>query len=563
MPPGTAVQIGKLSVTWDWPLPLRQRSIQRLEMLDASLHLVRDSEGHSNWQLNPPNAALRRPTHLVRSLSMPNARVDLDDARRHLQFSGTVSAREIPAAGAAPLLHIDGAGTLNGRRASFAINGDALATVRRGRPYKFTYDERSERARLTGRGALLQPFDPGVLDTTFEASGSSMNDLYALLGLHFPNSAPFKLTGELARRGERARLTQLQAHFGESDFSGSLALHSVDNRIRFEANLESKRLRLADLGRHEAEGAPLPASPGKLLPDTQLPLNVLRNRFGSVHYKAATVASHMLSVHDFESTATVADDVLTMPSLAARYEDARITGSVKIDASAAAPKTDLDLRIAGLQLNHFFRKRASEPPLDGSLQARLQISGRGTSVHQVASTANGTVAAVLPQGSMRASLAELTGGNLRGVGLTLAKDEEATPVRCAIASFRAQEGKLNTQHLIIDTEPVLITGDGTIDLASEQFDLRLHGKPKKLRLARLRSPVYVRGPFAHPSFSLDQGRVAAQTTGAAALGIALTPLAAVLALVDPGLAKDADCSALREEVRTDAKEASAKAVTTH
>ena len=159
---------------------------------------------------------------------------------------------------------------------------------------------------------------------------------------------------------------------------------------------------------------------------------------------------------------------------------------------------------------------------------------------------------------MRASLAELTGGNLRGVGLKLGKDEEETGVRCAVASFRAQQGKLIAQHMVIDTDPVLISGSGAIDLSSETLDLTLQGHPKKLRLARVRSPVYVRESLAHPSFSLDKGRVAAQTTGAAALGIALTPIAAVLALVDPGLAKDADCSALREEVRADTKEASAK-----
>jgi AsmA family protein len=264
-------------------------------------------------------------------------------------------------------------------------------------------------------------------------------------------------------------------------------------------------------------------------------------------------------VHDFESTATVADGVLKMPSLTARYADGKITGSVNVDASGDSPKTDLDLRVAGLQLNHFFRKAGSPPPLDGMLQARLQITGHGTSVHQVAATADGTLAAVLPRGSMRASLAELTGGNLRGLGLKLSKDEEETGVRCAVASFRAQQGKLITQHLIIDTEPVLISGRGTLDLGSETLDLTLHGNPKKLRLARVRSPVYVRESLAHPSFSLDKGRVAAQTTGAAALGIALTPVAAVLALVDPGLAKDADCSALREEVRTDTNEASAQA----
>src|SRR6185312_2741766 len=253
-----------------------------------------------------------------------------------------------------------------------------------------------------------------------------------------------------------------------------------------------------------------------------------------------------LSVHDFESTAAVENDVLKMPALRARYEDSKVTGSVQIDASTDSPKTDLDLRISALQLNHFFRKVGSQPPLEGALHARVQISGRGNSVHQVASTADGTLAAVLPRGSIRASLAELTGGNLRGVGLRLAKDEEETGVRCAVASFTAQHGKLQTQQLLIDTDPVSITGNGTIDLGPESLDLTLHGASKKVRFGRVHSPVYVRGSLTHPSFDLDKGRLAAQAGGAVALGIALTPLAAVFALVDPGLAKDADCSGLSE-----------------
>jgi uncharacterized protein involved in outer membrane biogenesis len=560
MPPGTTAQIGKLSVAWDWPVPLRESSIQRIEMIDATLHLARAADGRTNWQWGPPNAPKKGPGHLVRSLSMPNARVDLDDARRHLQFTGTVSAKEMPRSGAAPFLRLEGVGKLNGQPAAFALNGDALATARRDRPYRFTYDERSGPGRLTGRGALLAPFNPGVLDTTFEASGSSMDDIYSLVGMHFPNSAPFKLTGNLARRRERSTFTNVQAHFGESDFSGSVALQSVKGQVRFDADLKSKLLRLADLGRHDAQGEAVRKPSTTLLPDAKIPLTGLRNRLGSVHYRAATIASRALSVHDFESTATIERDILTLPTLAARYENAKVTGTVKVDASADSPKTDLDLRIAGLPLNHFFRKRTGgQPPFDGSMHARVQISGRGNSVHQLASTADGMITAVLPRGAMRASLAELTGGNLRGVGLRFSKNEETTPIRCAVASFRAEDGNFTAQHLVIDTEPVLIRGSGAIRMDAEALDLTLHGESKKVRFGSVRSPVYIGGSLAHPSFSLSKGRVAAQTAGAVALGLALTPLAAVLAVVDPGLAKDADCAGLREDVRADAREARTKA----
>jgi uncharacterized protein involved in outer membrane biogenesis len=151
---------------------------------------------------------------------------------------------------------------------------------------------------------------------------------------------------------------------------------------------------------------------------------------------------------------------------------------------------------------------------------------------------------VLPHGAMRASLAELTGVNLRGIGLALQNDSSATDVRCAVASFQGTDGLFKAQQLLIDTDNVLIEGSGGIDLRTESLDLAFRGSPKKMRLGRVRSPLLVRGPLRSPSFSLNKSHLLAQTGEAALLGVALTPMAAALALVDPGLARDANCAEL-------------------
>jgi hypothetical protein len=54
----------------------------------------------------------------------------------------------------------------------------------------------------------------------------------------------------------------------------------------------------------------------------------------------------------------------------------------------------------------------------------------------------------------------------------------------------------------------------------------------------------VQGRLQDPQFGVKGGQVAAQTGIAAALGALITPLAALLPFVDPGLAEDADCGAL-------------------
>jgi uncharacterized protein involved in outer membrane biogenesis len=103
--------------------------------------------------------------------------------------------------------------------------------------------------------------------------------------------------------------------------------------------------------------------------------------------------------------------------------------------------------------------------------------------------------------------------------------------------------------LVLDTEQVLIVGEGNINMDSEAIDLTLRGHPKRPGF-RLRSPVLVRGTLSHPSFAIQPRDTAAQTAAAVVLGVLLTPLAAVLAFVDPGLSKDADCAVLLRENKT-------------
>jgi uncharacterized protein involved in outer membrane biogenesis len=182
----------------------------------------------------------------------------------------------------------------------------------------------------------------------------------------------------------------------------------------------------------------------------------------------------------------------------------------------------------------------------------MQGRGHGDSVAKVLATTNGAATAVLPRGEVREAFAELTGINVaRGLGLLLTKDQEHVGIRCGVADFKVQDGKMNVQNMVFDTENVLITGKGDIDLDNEALNVQVKGQPKKLRLFRLRSPIEIKGPLRKPSVAIEGGKAIGQTGVAAALGAVVAPLAAVIAFVDPGLAKDADCGSLMAEARND------------
>jgi hypothetical protein len=615
-PAGNTAEIDKLTVEFEFPSFSHDLVISKLEMQGTTLHLQRDAAGHANWHWQAPGILPGKGLPIIHSLSAPAVHLQVADERRHLVFDGVLTASSMAAAADSPL-RISGKGHLNGHEVILTLDGDPLATASRDKPYYFTLDERSSGSHLTGHCSLAQPFDFRFLEGTVEANGEDLKDLYFLVGVSLPDTGAFRVSGKIARRDTITELRDLVATSGESDIHVSLKSKLDDSgRSHIDLDLNSQRLRLADLGARAAGRAPEPPPAEKtaLLPDTPLKLEGVRKSDYAVSFHAHHLDTGKLSFRTVVGKMTIEDGVVTVPRLnailvpltatspaptsssstpagamptkstaptptsaesptgssrdepegkidaaspppsagAAPSEstasaptsavppagpskdepEGKITARIKFDAKTDTPTANLNLRVANIRLAQFMRKDPSQPPLDGLLQGHLDLTGRGRSIHDIASKADGTVTVLLPQGAIRTSLAELTGLDFRGLGLMLTKNKEDTPIRCGVASFKAHDGTLTAQTLLIDTDPVLITGSGTIQLDSEALDLELQGHPKHLRVLRLSAPFSVQGTLAHPSISIEKGN-------------------RKLKLIDPGHAKDADCGTLLAQAKTD------------
>jgi uncharacterized protein involved in outer membrane biogenesis len=130
------------------------------------------------------------------------------------------------------------------------------------------------------------------------------------------------------------------------------------------------------------------------------------------------------------------------------------------------------------------------------------------------------------------------------LGLLLTNDQSQIDVHCAVADFSAKNGVMALRQFVFDTPVVMATGEGTVDLKNEQIDLAITGHPKKPQLIRLRAPITIKGPLDHPAIGVDARSAIVQGGIAAGVALVLSPLAAILPFVDPGLGKDADCGAL-------------------
>jgi uncharacterized protein involved in outer membrane biogenesis len=543
--------------------------IAKVDAEHPSAHLVRGADGRNNWTFDAPDAPpqpLRLPA--IRNLVINDGHLVLDDAKRKLHFTGQVTSNEQLAGYGRGTFSLTGQGTLNTAPFSAVISGGPLINVDPDRPYPFKSDIHAGDTHMVATGSIRRPFDLAVFEAKGRITGDDMADLYQLTGLALPSSPPYDITADLSRNGPEADITHIGGRIGSSDVTGHLHVSEAGGRRDMTGDLASRRLKLADLtaviggapramlrgtvtSPAQAAAAARLTAEHRILPDAKLNVSRMREMDADVRYRAESVDAGPLPIREVSLHARLDHGLLTLDPLSLILPQGALSGSVRLDARGATPVSAINLALAHAQLQEVLPRVQGQPAAEGALAAAARLTGAGSSVREAAGNASGVVTVAVPGGQMRQLFAELMGVDVaRSLFLYLSKDNSPTPIRCAVADFRAQGGVLTLQRLVIDTAAVQATGKGTINLRDETLNIVINGKPKHLRLLHLAAPITLKGRFDAPKIGLDIGKAAPQLAFSAVLGVLVAPLAAILPLVATGAPHDADCTALLAESRS-------------
>ena len=555
--------------------------LPQVALVEPVINLERDSKGRASWELgtkagtpNHNTKPAKIPT--VQQLLIENGKLHVVDQIRKLTFSGSLIAAEQAGKDDPDAFKVHCSGTLNAKPFRLEANGGPLLALDPHKPYSFSAHLTASDINLETHVTVLEPFDLGLLDVKFVVTGDDLADVFYLTGLALPNTPKYRLAATIHVDGTKYTVDDLKGKLGSSDISGRAQVDVAGDKPRLTAKLASTTLNIVDLAPTLGEPAPKPTSlaanaplaqgagksgkapavaasepsdappttnDGRLLPDADLQVNRVRGMDADVTYQAASVTAPKVPMKQLGFHLKLDNALLTIDPLAFVLDSGRFSGKVQIDARGDVPVSTIDMRIADVDLGQFKSATMKQAPLQGNMQGRFQFHGTGSSIHKFASTSDGAMSIVIPHGEINDVIAELTGINvLKGLGLLLKSGQNTTEIRCGIIDFKDHEGSLNTTTVYVDTTNVLITGRGKIGLGDEDIDLALQGDPKKMRFLRLRSPISLHGTLLHPAVGIKADKLAEQAGVAAALGVLLTPVAAAIAFIDPGLAKDKDCS---------------------
>ena len=529
-----------------------------LELRNAAVDLEWSRDGSSNtWTFGDPRRKgepLDLP--LIRRAALTGTTLRYRDPRMQLAADlgfETVKAQDTRFASD---VRFSGAGTMRGR--PFTLRGGLLS------PDEMVTGGRNQLALHAQAGATVLEVSgtlPGATeiegaDLRLVTHGPNLARLFDFLGVAIPETRAYRFTSALTKVDGEWRFTHLKGRFGDSDLAGRMTVSQPDDRLLLKAALATRSLDIVDVGPFIGYDPERLAKQGKagaiqtvdgaprVLPDAPLRVEALRNFDARLRYDIGRIRADNVPLSNIGLTLSLDRSLLTLSPLTFDMSGGHVSSDISINARTQPVRTSYDIRLSPTPMGKLLaRWGVEESGTTGTIKARVQMTGLGNTLHDSLSASNGRIAVILPAGSMWARNVQLSELDI-GTFITKMfqrKLKDPVEINCGLIAFTVRDGVAAADPIIIDTRKNVMLGRGGFSFRNESLDLAFRADGKKFSLFSGQSPIGINGTFARPGIDVISPELVARGGAAAALGIAATPLASVLAFVDVGDAKSAAC----------------------
>jgi uncharacterized protein involved in outer membrane biogenesis len=518
------------------PLLAGRVVLPEVHLQGAEVNLEVDAEGRKNWILDPKQKEQKEESRVhIERLTLDQGQLTYMDAVQEVEVEADLNTDETGLVFALT-------GTYQGQDfTGSGHTGHVLSVRDEANPFPVKAELTVGDTKAAVDGSITGLVGLKKIDTQVRLSGRSLSDLYDIIGVALPQTPNYTTQGRLVREGTSVVYEKFTGKIGSSDIAGTLRVDTGGKRPFMQGELQSKVIDLSDLG--VVVGTEQPRKDG-VLPDAPFDPARWDSVDADVRIKAGTIRRpKQLPLEALSARIQMKDRVLSLNPLEFGIAGGKLAGPVTLDGSKDTIRADLKMRIQKLQLAQLFPTLKENKTSVGDIGGLVELAGSGNSVARMLASANGKIGAFIDGGEISRFMMELVALDLWDAARVKLKGDQQVQIRCAIADFAVKNGVASTNAFVFDTSVVLVEGGGTINLKTEEMDIKLNPKPKDSSVASLNSPLYVRGTFSEPKPSPDMGKLAAKGVGAIVMGI-VNPLLAVLPLMKEGKPEDSNCGQL-------------------
>ncbi len=546
-------KVGKLQASIDLWQQLQGRTVlPEVTLIEPDLFLEQREDGEVNWTFGEKNAEDGVATDVAEEVVVPDDRTEFPvigeltigdgafafvDAARSLDLEGSIDT-VAGEGGGGDEVEISGEGKFEGEAFGVVLEAGPLTRLREPEiPYPVDLTVTLGDTEAAIKGTLTRPLELAGVDLNLTLSGPNLADVFPITGIPLPPTPPYRLTGDLVRAGGLWRFVDFDGRLGDSDLRGVIQIDLTEDPLRFDADLITDKLDFDDLagfiGAPTEEGEQ-DAEADNIIPDTEINLDRLQAANGKAKLRARTILAPDLPIDDLDAELNLEDGVLRLEPAGFGVADGTVNLWISLYGAQDPVQIDMLTRIRDVRLKEAFKGSGFARETGGKIDGRIELSGRGNSLHEMLDTAEGTSFLVMSDGDISALLLEAVSLDAaEALGLYIGEDTNV-PLNCLATDLEIADGVARTKLGVLDTADSVIELGGDIDLGEERLDLIVTPHPKDVSLLNLRSKVHVEGEFTDPSISLDAGSI-----------LKFVPL------VDLGLAEDAPCKSLLARARDD------------
>ncbi len=532
-----------------------KRRVNWLALEGAAINLEWDKTHRRNsWTFSGNAKPLDLP--LIKTAVIDGTMIRYRDPK--MQLSADIAVRTIRAQVRQVMNAVRFSGSGVARRTPFTLYGALLspnATIAGGNnQLALAINAARTRAEITG--TLPGATELEGADLHVDVRGWNMGDLFRVGGIAVPDTRAYRLRSAITKAGDEWRFTRLVGHFGESDLAGKFTIKMLEPRMLLTATLATRVLDIVDIAPfigYDVERVAAKGGAGtvrqvsgtpRLLPDSPLAVEALKNFDADVRYTARSIRAKSLPVSNVALTLSLDNSLLKLSPLSFDVAQGHLASDIIINARKSPVFTDYDIRLSPTPMGRLLGGfGVEESGTTGTLKARIKMTGTGNSVARSLASADGRIAIVLPKGSFwtrNVQLAELDLGTFV-YKMFEGKLKEPVQINCGLIGFTVRNGVAAADPILIDTSKSVMVGRGGFSFRNEAVDLSFRADGKRFSLLSGQSPVGVGGYFAKPGINVISSDLLLRGGAAVALGLVATPLASVLAFVDIGDAKSAAC----------------------
>ncbi|CAN5219375.1 AsmA family protein [soil metagenome] len=538
------------------PLIFGTRRVKWLDLSGGTLDLAWDKQHRRNtFTFGDPNKkgkAFELPD--IRTAQVVGTKISYLDPSLLLKTDirvETIRASDTRFAGD---IRFSGDGTM--RAIPFTLSGSLMSpnATLAGESNKLALAIRSARTAIDISGTLPGATVIDGADLKMVARGPNLSQLFDFLGVAIPDTRTYRVTSDLTKSGTDWKFTRLAGRFGDSDLGGSMTVSVPPaGRLNIAADLRTQSLDIIDAGpvigyepaRLEAGQVAVPvAGVPRILPDAPLRIEAIKRFDAQVKYHVQTIRAKNVPITNVGLVLDLNDSILKLSPLTFDVAGGHLWSDISIDARGAPVRTAYDIRLSPTPMGKLLARFGTDQSgTTGTVKARIQMTGVGDSVRESLASSNGRIAIIIPHGTFwtrNIQLAELDLGTYVQK-LLMDKLKKPVEINCGLIGFTVRNGVAAADPVLIDTTKNVIVGRGGFSFKDESLDLAFRGDGKKFSLFSAQSPIGLNGHFAAPGIKVISEQLLARAGAGLGLLLLATPVAGILAFVDVGDAKSAQC----------------------